>query len=97
MIKVDYSKLTKKIANLKKVKEKAMAEALVFFKKSTPIRSGNARKNTYLNAKKDIVADYAYAEKLDTGWSKQARQGMTKPTLTELKKIVKKQVKNLGV
>jgi len=44
----------------------------------TPIASGNARRNTNLNGQ-TIVASYPYAQRLDEGWSKQARNGMTKP------------------
>jgi hypothetical protein len=45
----------------------------------TPIDKGNARRRTRLQGKDTIVADYAYAEKLDTGSSKQAPRGMTEP------------------
>lgn len=45
----------------------------------TPIRSGNARRNTYLRNNDTISANYAYAQRLDEGWSRQAPDGMTKP------------------
>lgn len=45
----------------------------------TPVRTGNARSNTYLKNPNEIVANYAYAQRLDQGWSKQAPSGMTKP------------------
>ena len=46
----------------------------------TPIRTGNARSHTKLSSnKKTIEANYAYADPLDHGHSKQAPQGMTKP------------------
>jgi hypothetical protein len=41
---------------------------------------GNARKSTKKN-KDSVEADYAYAERLDKGWSKQAPDGMTGPTI----------------
>ena len=56
-------------------------EAYKVFVKETPVRTGNARRKTKLkNNKKNIVADYAYAERLDNGWSKQSPEGMIKPT-----------------
>ena len=50
------------------------------FVKNTPIRSGNARRRTKLRNKTEIVADYPYAQRLEEGYSKQAPDGMTKPT-----------------
>lgn len=55
-------------------------EAYKVFVQETPIRSGNARRNTKLKNKKNIIADYAYAQRLDEGWSKQSPEGMIKPT-----------------
>ena len=49
------------------------------FVNNTPVRNGNARRNTKLQ-KNTIVADYPYAKRLDEGYSKQAPQGMSKPT-----------------
>jgi hypothetical protein len=54
-------------------------EAEAKFISLTPVKSGNARRNTNLNNQQIIEAKYPYAERLDTGWSKQAPQGMTKP------------------
>jgi hypothetical protein len=62
-------------------------DALVEFIKDTPIRSGNARRNTKLRGK-TIVADYAYAQKLDDGYSSQSPDGMTKPTEAFIRKRV---------
>lgn len=58
---------------------KLPAEATQEFKTLTPIKTGNARRQTQLQNKRTIVADYPYAERLDNGYSKQAPQGMTKP------------------
>lgn len=46
---------------------------------NTPIRTGNARRRTNLLGN-TIRADYNYAVPLDQGRSKQAPQGMVKPT-----------------
>jgi hypothetical protein len=45
----------------------------------TPKDTGNARRQTRLSGN-TIEANYSYAGALDKGWSKQAPQGMTKPT-----------------
>ena len=65
-------KIQRKIDNLPK-------EAFTEFVKETPIRSGNARRRTKLNGNR-ITAGYAYAKRLDEGYSKQSPEGMTKPT-----------------
>jgi hypothetical protein len=72
-----------------KAKQKQLAkvpgDAFTFFKAHTPIRTGNARANTFL--KKDtIVGAYPYAQRLDDGYSKQAPDGMSRPTEAYIKK-----------
>ena len=57
----------------------------------TPIKSGNARRSTRLDNNKTIRADYDYAVPLDRGHSRQAPQGMSKPTERFLKRLLKKQ------
>lgn len=69
-------------------------DALDEFKKNTPIRSGNARRRTYL--KKDtIVADYAYAQRLDEGYSKQRPEGMTVPTEEWIREEVERRLRGI--
>ena len=84
-LKIGVDKITtnvkKKIAQLDKVP----LQAYTFFKAHTPIKTGNARRSTVL--KKDtIVAAYPYAQPLDDGRSRQAPDGMTKPTEAFVKK-----------
>ena len=64
------------------------------FRANTPIRSGNARRNTKLK-KNQIVADYPYSQRLEEGWSKQAPDGITKPTLEWIYKEVDRRLKGL--
>lgn len=47
--------------------------------KQTPIRTGNAKRKTRL-ANDTIEANYPYAQRLDNGYSKQAPDGMSRPT-----------------
>ena len=76
-------KIDDQITPLLKKQQKALAQlpkkAYQHFVQETPIRSGNARRRTKLQGKK-IIADYAYAQRLDEGYSKQSPEGMTKPT-----------------
>lgn len=70
-------------ARLQKQKQKLNKlpdEAYKVFVKETPIRSGNARRNTKLKGKKEIQANYPYAQRLDNGYSKQSPDGMVQPT-----------------
>jgi hypothetical protein len=72
------------------------------FVANTPVRSGNARRNTVLQGN-EIQANYGYAEVLDKGrhmtrrgmrGSLQAPKGMTAPTLQSVRDYV---YKKLGV
>lgn len=62
------------------------------FKNITPVNSGNARRRTKINGD-TIHADYPYATRLDNGYSNQARDGMSKPTLDKLSDLVKNNLK----
>jgi hypothetical protein len=75
--------LKKKAAALARVPQ----QAYTFFKAHTPIATGNARSRTRLN-KDTIQAIYPYARRLDEGYSKQAPDGMSKPTEAYIQKTV---------
>ena len=72
--------------------DKLAQEAYRFFKGITPIKSGNARLNTSISGS-DIEANYPYAQRLDTGYSKQAPRGMTTPTDEHIQRWIKKHSK----
>lgn len=93
--KGDISRMLKK---MKKELENVPKEAYQFFVKQTPVKTGNARRNTKLKGK-TIQANYQYAEVLDKGrhmtnrgmrGSEQAPEGMTKPTEEFIQKRVNK-------
>ena len=67
-------------------------EAYDYFRDVTPIRSGNARRRTRLVGD-EIRANYAYAQRLDSGWSRQAPDGMTTPTERFIRDYINKQAK----
>jgi hypothetical protein len=82
---------------LKQIEKEITAEAMAkeghdYFRKVTPFKTGNAKRNTTLN-KDTIQANYPYARRLDEGYSPQARNGMTQPTIAFVQEWVKKQSK----
>jgi len=84
--------MSKSLLDIEKAIAKLPKEAFNQFVKDTPKRSGNARRKTKLSGNK-IVAGYAYAKRLDEGYSKQAPQGMTKPTEQFIQKRMKQILK----
>ena len=69
------------------------------FIKNTPIKTGNAKRNTSLQGNQ-IIANYNYANVLDKGrgyrdgqmrGSEQAPQGMTKPTIEAVRTYFRQQ------
>jgi hypothetical protein len=91
-------------ASLKRIQrklDKVPQEAYKEFVKNTPVKTGNARRNTKLKGD-TIEANYQYAQVLDKGrhmtrrgmrGSEQAPQGMTKPTEDFIKKRVSQIIK----
>lgn len=83
--------------NITKVTPRMMDDSYRFFVRATPIRSGNARRNTNLDKNANtITADYPYAGRLDQGWSKQAPDGMVEPTIEYMKKSLHKHLRGRG-
>lgn len=87
-IKIDDG-ITPILKGMKQQLAKYPQDAEDEFVRLTPVRSGNARRNTNLRNNDTIVASYPYAQRLDEGWSKQAPNGMTKPFEVWVKKKVK--------
>ena len=98
----DFEKL---IARSQKVGEQVVKDAYDYFRAITPIKTGNARSNTSLDLpKRTIDADYPYAGVLDAGrrmtsrgmrGSTQAPNGMSKPTILEVNRSVKREIGKL--
>lgn len=93
-VKIDISDVKKMFSQLGDIPEETMEEAYPILKKNTPIRSGNARRRTRLD-KTSINSDYAYAGRLDNGWSKQAPRGFTAPTMDRIPSIVNRLVRKI--
>lgn len=80
--------ITNSLKSIQRKLDKLPQEAFKEFVKNTPVKTGNAKRNTKLKGT-TIHADYAYGEVLDKGrhmtsrgmrGSEQAPQGMSKPT-----------------
>lgn len=77
----DLSKKASKMVNVPK-------QAYKFWRNITPKDTGNAKRKTVLR-KNTIKAGYKYASYLDKGHSKQAPQGMLKPTRAFLTRLLR--------
>jgi hypothetical protein len=77
-VKVD-NKISPMLKKMQTEIKNLPSQALKVFVEETPVRNGNARRNTKLN-KNSIQANYPYAQKLNEGYSKQSPEGMTQPT-----------------
>jgi hypothetical protein len=100
-MKIDTKQLDQLLQDSAELKEALAEAAYKHFVSLTPVGKpstwkskppanytpGNARRNTK-KTKDGVEADYAYAERLDTGWSKQAPHGMTAPTVEFLENEV---------
>jgi hypothetical protein len=94
-LRIDTRDVDAMFKELGKMPTEAMKEAFPFLKSKTPIQSGNARSKTRLSGTK-IKSQYAYAGRLDEGWSQQAPNGFTEPTIDELENIVDDLVKDIN-
>ena len=94
-IKCNIDQALNQFRQLAEVPDKVVQQAFRYFVKTTPIRSGNARRNTRLENDTTIVADYAYSQRLDQGYSKQAPNGMVKPTEAEIRKLLTREVNKI--
>lgn len=94
MAKVDLRSFNQQMKKLEAALESLPEDAHQEFVKNTPVRSGNARRNTRLQDTK-IVANYAYSQRLDEGYSKQSPDGMSQPTEEWIRKEVDRRLKGL--
>lgn len=87
-IKKMSDRMTPSLEKIKKDLETVPKQAHNFFVQKTPKQSGNARARTKLSGD-EIRANYPYAKRLDTGYSKQAPRGMTTPTIDFIKRVIR--------
>jgi hypothetical protein len=80
------------VGALNDIPEGVMTRAGKYFRKITPKDKGYAKRNTTYSDS-GIKANYAYAHRLDTGWSKQAPNGMSDPTIEYIEQQIDRNVR----
>lgn len=96
-IRIDDKEVRAMFEELSDVPEFVMEKTYPYLKSRTPIQSGNARQNTRLEKDKSVIgARYPYADRLNTGWSQQAPQGFTEPSIKEMDSLISDQIRKLG-
>lgn len=95
MPKVDLTQFNKQITAAKHALDDLPEFAEETIKSKTPIRSGNARRNTELRGN-TVVANYPYAERLEDNYSPQTRgRGIIAPTEQAIQKEVDRRLKGI--
>lgn len=92
MIKMTSNLITPSLNQKIKQLDALPKGAFDIFHSHTPIKTGNARSKTKLK-NETIHANYPYAKPLEKGRSRQAPDGMSKPTLAYVKKTADKTMK----
>lgn len=82
------------MAEYSKVAQRVAKKTYTYFSSITPVRTGNARRNTRLRDQ-TIEANYNYAGNLDQGSSSQAPQGMSGPSIEFMEKTFNEEIKKL--
>ena len=93
-IKINTKVFDKRMKELAGLPSYLVDEALDITKENTPVASGNARNKTIKKGNK-IVSNYAYAGRLNEGYSKQAPKGFTKPTIEQLDDQAEKYIRKI--
>ena len=89
--KIDGNIFKRRIKKLQQLPELSMKATYPYYRSKTPIRSGNARNKTKRNGLV-IRSNYAYAGRLDEGWSNQAPNGFTDPSIDYLENFIEGKV-----
>jgi hypothetical protein len=90
-LRVNTDPVKSMFADVKDLEQTLITEAHRYFKSITPVRTGNARRNTFKTAE-GVDANYPYAARLDEGYSRQAPRGMSDPTIEHMEQIFDKLV-----
>jgi hypothetical protein len=94
-IKVKTKDITKLFSQLGKMPKGVHSDAFTFLRQATPIRSGNARRKTKKESRLRIGSRYGYAGKLDDGFSRQAPDGFTEPTIDKMEQLVDREIRKI--
>lgn len=82
--------ISRRLKKLKRHVDGIPKDAYQDFKKITPIDTGNARRSTDFVSGDSIRGNYDYANRLNSGWSRQAPGGMTDPTIDTIRSNLRK-------
>lgn len=93
-IKIDTRQFDILVDKIDDMSLSVMKRGHVYLRNKTPIDSGNARNKTKRQGL-TIRSKYAYAGRLDEGWSKQAPKGFTDPTIDELERLINNYIKRV--
>lgn len=81
MRRISGAGLERRLQRIERFAEQLPRDMHRQFVDETPIRTGNARRNTDLRAN-EIQANYPYSVRLEKeSWSRQAPNGMSEPTI----------------
>lgn len=83
------SQINERLREIERDLEPLVHNATKEFKKVTPKRTGNAKRQTTKKGN-SIDANYPYANRLNEGYSRQAPNGMTDPTIDYIREFVRK-------
>jgi hypothetical protein len=86
-LKLQKDNITSSINKIQRGLSTVTRETHKFWVRSTPKDQGNARSKTVLRGN-TIEANYPYARRLDEGYSKQAPQGMSRPSGTFFTRLI---------
>lgn len=86
---VGKSKIQARLKNIESKINQIKDFATEEFRSITPIDTGNARSKTR-RTQEGVSANYNYAVRLNEGYSKQAPDGMTKPTVEAIQAYVRR-------
>jgi len=83
------NRIAPRLSRVGKQFDKIKKEAHKKFVDVTPRDTGNAKSRTRLSGSQ-IQANYDYSVKLENGYSRQAKRGMSRPTIAHIKELIKK-------
>ena len=96
-ITVNDREVREMFKELEDMPQYVMEKTYPYLKSRTPIQSGNARNKTRLENDKSVIGSrYPYADRLNTGWSKQAPRGFTEPAIEEMDNLITDKIRKIG-
>lgn len=87
--KIKTQNINKKLQMISKRLPEIVDVAFAKFVAETPKDTGNAKSSTKKQGN-EIIANYAYANRLNKGYSKQSPDGMTEPTIKTVRQFVRR-------